>query len=272
MPLYQAIILAIVQGLTEFLPVSSTAHLILFPMLFGWNDPGLTFDVALHAGTLVAVLLYFWRMWIEMLAAAAGIGKSGDEKVRENRRLFWFLVVGTIPGGIAGLLFERAADNALRNPLVIGVALIVVAILMWVGERMKATKPELKDVSLLDSIFVGVAQAFAVIPGVSRSGITITGGLFRGMSRETCARFSFLLSTPLVAGAVLKKGMEIHHEGLPPDMRLPFIVGVLVSGIVGYLVIAVFIRYLEHKTFKIFVVYRLALGVLVLALGWGLRH
>ena len=272
MPLYQAIVLAVVQGLTEFLPISSTAHLILFPWLLGWKDPGLTFDVALHAGTLVAVLLYFWRMWIEMLAAALGMGNPGDEKVRENRRLFWFLVIGTIPGGIVGLLFERAADKALRNPLVIGVALIVVAILMWVGEQMKSSKPELKDVSMFDSICVGVAQALAVIPGVSRSGITITGGLFRGMSRKTCARFSFLLSTPLVAGAVMKKSLEIRHEGLPPEMRLPFIAGILVSGIVGYFVIAFFIRYLENKTFKIFVVYRLVLGVIVLALGWGLRH
>ncbi len=272
MPLYQAIVLAIVQGLTEFLPISSTAHLVLFPWLLDWKDPGLTFDVALHAGTLMAVLLYFWRMWIKMLAAAAGLADSTDAKVRENRRLFWYLVIGTIPGGIAGFLFEHAAENEFRTPVVIGVAMIVVAILMGLGERTKSTKPDLENVSIVDSVLVGVAQAFAVIPGVSRSGITMTGGLFRGMSRETCARFSFLLSTPLIAGAVLKKGLEIRHEGLPPEMRLPFIAGVIVSGLVGYLVIAILIHYLELRTFKIFVVYRLALGVLVLALGWGLRH
>lgn len=272
MPLYQAVVLAVVQGLTEFLPISSTAHLVLFPWLLHWEDPGLTFDVALHAGTLVAVLLYFWKMWYEMLTSAIGLGNTGEAKMLENRRLFWFLVVGTIPGGIAGYLLERAAEDQFRTPVVIGLAMILVAILMWLGERTTSTKPLLQNVSFVDAILVGVAQAFAVIPGVSRSGITMTAGLFRGFSRETTARFSFLLSTPLIAGAVLKKGMEIRHQGIPPEMRMPFIVGVIVSGLVGYLVIGVLIRYLELRTFKIFVVYRLALGVLVLALGWGLRH
>jgi undecaprenyl-diphosphatase len=271
MPLYQAVVLAVVQGLTEFLPISSTAHLVLFPWLLDWKDPGLTFDVALHAGTLIAVLLYFWRMWIKMLLAAAGIGDSGDAKVLQDRRLFWFLVIGTIPGGLAGYFFEHAAEDQFRTPVVIGAAMIVVAILMWAAERTKASKG-LDQVNMMDSILVGIAQALAVIPGVSRSGVTMTGGLFRGMNRETTARFSFLLSTPLIAGAVLKKGLEIRHEGLPPDMRLPFLAGVIVSGLVGYLVIAVLMRYLELRTFKIFVVYRLALGVIVLALGWGLRH
>lgn len=272
MPLYQAVVLAVVQGLTEFLPVSSTAHLVLFPWLLHWEDPGLTFDVALHAGTLVAVLLYFWKIWCEMLTSAIGLGNTGKEKMLENRRLFWFLVVGTIPGGIAGYLLERAAEDEFRTPIVIGLAMIVVAILMWLAERTKSTKPQLKNVTFVDTILVGVAQAFAVIPGVSRSGVTMTAGLFRGFSRETTARFSFLLSTPLIAGAVLKKGMEIRHQGIPPDMRMPFIVGIIVSGLVGYLVIGVLIRYLGLRSFKIFVVYRLVLGVLVLALGWGLRH
>jgi len=272
MPLYQAVILAIVQGLTEFLPVSSTAHLVLFPWLFHWEDPGLTFDVALHAGTLVAVLLYFWKMWFELLTSAIGRESSGEAKMLENRRLFWFLVIGTIPGGIAGYLLEHAAEDQFRTPVVIGLALIIVGVLMWLGERTTSTKPHLQNVSFLDAILIGVAQAIAVIPGVSRSGVTMTAGLFRGLSRETTARFSFLLSTPLIAGAVLKKGMEIRHVGIPPDMRLPFVVGIIVSGLVGYLVIGILIRYLEIRTFKIFVVYRLALGVLVLALGWGLRH
>ncbi|HEV2352288.1 MAG TPA: undecaprenyl-diphosphate phosphatase [Terriglobia bacterium] len=272
MPLYQAVVLAVVQGLTEFLPVSSTAHLILFPMLLHWEDPGLTFDVALHAGTLVAVLLYFWKMWLELLASAVGRGNSGAATMIENRRLFWFLVAGTIPGGIAGYLLERAAEDEFRTPLVIGLAMILVAVLMWLGERITSTKSHLQNVSFIDAMVVGVAQAFAVIPGVSRSGVTMTAGLFRGLNRETTARFSFLLSTPLIAGAVMKKGLEIRHEGIPLDMRMPFIVGVIVSGLVGYLVIGVLIRYLEVRTFKIFVVYRLALGVLVLALGWGLRH
>ena len=281
MPIYQAIVLAIVQGLTEFLPVSSTAHLWLIPWIFKWKDPGLTYDVALHAGTLVAVLLYFWRYWLEMIKMVLGMtgGNDGASSkagsialLGENRKLFWFLVIATIPGGIAGLLFERAADEQLRSPLIVGTALLVVGLVMWAGERMGNREKSLGQIGLVDSIVVGLAQAFAVIPGVSRSGSTMAAGLFRGMTRETAARFSFLLATPLVAGACLKKGLEIHHHGLPADMRMPFLVGIIVSALVGYAVIAVLIRYLERRTFTIFVVYRVILGVVLLAIGWGLRH
>jgi undecaprenyl-diphosphatase len=281
MPIYQAIVLAIVQGLTEFLPVSSTAHLWLIPWIFKWKDPGLTYDVALHAGTLVAVLLYFWRYWLEMIKMVLGMSGGNDGAsskaasialLGENRKLFWFLVIATIPGGIAGLLFERAADEQLRSPLIVGTALLVVGLVMWAGERMGNREKSLGQIGLVDSIVVGLAQAFAVIPGVSRSGSTMAAGLFRGMTRETAARFSFLLATPLVAGACLKKGLEIHHHGLPADMRMPFLVGIIVSALVGYAVIAVLIRYLERRTFTIFVVYRVILGVVLLAIGWGLRH
>jgi undecaprenyl-diphosphatase len=272
MPLYQAIVLAIVQGLTEFLPISSTAHLTLFPWLFGWEDPGLTFDVALHAGTLVAVAVYFWRMWVDMLMSLAGVGPADAETKRQERRLFWLLVIGTIPGGLAGWLFENAAETKLRSPFIIAAALIIVGLMMWWGDHISARNHNLNEVNLKDAIVVGISQAFAVIPGVSRSGATMTGGLFCGMKRETSARFSFLLSTPIIAGAALKKGLEMYHEGIPAAMRLPLIVGVIISAIVGYLVIAGLMRYLERRTFKIFVVYRLALGVIVLLLGWGLRH
>jgi undecaprenyl-diphosphatase len=287
MPLYQAILLAIVQGLTEFLPVSSTAHLWLVPWLLKWKDPGLTFDIALHAGTLVAVLVYFWRYWIEMIKMVLGIGggnagtaASGGAPAKagavtllgENRQLFWYLVLATIPGGIAGWLFERAADEQLRSPVVVGPALIIVGLVMWAGERMGSENHDLGQVGLLDSIIVGVAQAFAVIPGVSRSGSTMTAGLFRGMNRATAARFSFLLSTPIIAGACFKKAWEIHHSGLPADMRIPFLLGIVVSAVVGYLVIAALIRFLERRTFTVFVVYRVVLGVIILLLGWGLRH
>jgi undecaprenyl-diphosphatase len=190
----------------------------------------------------------------------------------ENRQLFWFLVIATIPGGIAGWLFERAADEKLRSPFIIGPALIFVGLLMWAGERLGGENHDLGQVSLLDSILVGVAQAFAVIPGVSRSGSTMTAGLFRGMNRETAARFSFLLSTPIIAGACFKKAWEIHHTGLPAAMRLPFVFGIIVSAVVGYAVIAVLIRFLERRTFTVFVIYRVILGVVLLAVGWGLRH
>ena len=169
-------------------------------------------------------------------------------------------------------MFERAADEQLRSPFIVGPALIIVGLLMWAGERVGSDDHDLGQVGLLDSIIVGVAQAFAVIPGVSRSGSTMTAGLFRGMNRETAARFSFLLSTPIIAGACLKKAWEIHHSGLPADMRMPFLLGIIVSAVVGYAVIAVLIRYLERRTFTIFVVYRVILGVILLAVGWGLRH
>ena len=279
MPLYQAIILAIVQGLTEFLPVSSTAHLWLVPWALHWKDPGLTFDIALHAGTLVAVLLYFWRYWLAMVAMVLDLeGKSGTAAtgpvalLGENRRLLWFLVVATIPAGLAGWRFERAADEQLRSPLIIGAALVLVGLLMWAAESLGRRKHDLGEVSFWDALWVGIAQAFAVIPGVSRSGSTMTAGLFCGMKRETAARFSFLLSTPIIAGAALKKGLELHHSGLPADMRLPFLVGIVISGLVGYAVIAALIRYLERRTFTAFVVYRVILGVILLAVGWGLRH
>lgn len=272
MPLYQAVVLAIVQGLTEVLPISSTAHLALFPWLLGWKDPGLTFDVALHAGTLVAVVAYFWRAWIDMFSAASGIGRLQNSHSGENRRLFWFLVVATIPAGVAGWLFESAAENQLRHPEVIATALIVVGLLMWAGDGARTPKVVLGEVNFVDSILVGLAQALAVIPGVSRSGATMTAALFRGVNRQTAARFSFLLSTPIIGGAALKKSVEILHHGILPEMRLPFLVGILVAGVSGYLVIAWLIRYLERRTFKIFVVYRVAFGVVVLLLGWGLRH
>jgi len=283
MPIYQAIVLAIVQGLTEFLPVSSTAHLWLVPWLLKWKDPGLTFDVALHAGTLVAVLAYFWRYWVEMIVLGFGLGgataqsaggasHSASEDLRQNPRLLWYMAVATIPGALAGWRFERAAEEQLRSPMIVGVALIVVGLLMGAGDWLGKRERDLGHVGFLDSFLVGVAQAFAVIPGVSRSGVTMTAGLFRKMKRETAARFSFLLSTPIIAGAAMKKGMEIRHEGLPQNMHLPFLCGIIVSALVGYLVIAVLIRYLERRTFKVFVVYRIALGVIVLLLGWGLRQ
>jgi len=280
MPLYQAVVLAIVQGLTEFLPISSTAHLWLVPWLLKWNDPGLTFDVALHAGTLVAVLAYFWSYWVEMIVLGFGLGggssapgvnvasHSAREDLRQNPRLLWYLAIATVPGALAGYRFERAADEQLRSPLVVGTALIVIGLFMWAGDRLRNRERDLGHVGLVDSILVGVAQALAVIPGVSRSGVTMTAGLFRKMKRETAARFSFLLSTPLIAGACLKKGLEIRHQGMPHNMHLPFLCGVIVSALVGYLVIAVLIRYLERRTFKVFVIYRLALGVILLVLGW----
>jgi len=272
MPLYQAIVLAIVQGLTEFLPISSTAHLILFPWFFRWNDPGLTFDVALHAGTLVAVLAYFWRYWMDMFATLVGVGPPRNPDSHQNRKLLWLLAVATVPAGLAGWFFESAAERQFRHPAVVAAALISIGVLMWAADHFGNRQRDLGRVNLADSLWVGMAQAMAIVPGVSRSGVTMTAGLFRGMTRETAARFSFLLSTPIIGGAALKEGVDLLRTGIPPEMHLAFVVGVIVAALVGYLAIWWLMRFLERRTFKIFVVYRILLGVLIFALGAGLGH
>ena len=268
MPLYQAVVLALVQALTEFLPVSSQAHLWFVPWVFKWKDPGLTFDVALHAGTLVAVLVYFFRAWIQIIAHGFGINAGSDDELRKNQGLLWLLAVATIPAAVAGVLFEKQADTVLRTPYLIGAMLLIVGGLMWMAERRARGIKGIDSVGWADGITIGLSQALALIPGTSRSGITITTGLFRGLTRETAARFSFLLSTPVIAGAVLKKLWDVHKEGgFPHDMRAPFAVGTAVSGVAGALVIAVFLRYLRRNSLMPFVYYRIVFGIIVIALA-----
>src|ERR1700722_1243304 len=224
MPIYQVVVLAIVQALTEFLPISSTAHLVLIPWLLGWNDGGLTFDVALHAGTLVAVIIYFFRDWVQIIAQGFGLNVGRDPDLKQNRNLLWLLAVGSIPIGIFGYLFDKKADTVWRQPYVIGTMLIVVGVVMWIAERRRIGSKSMNTIQFGDSVVVGLAQAVSVIPGTSRSGSTIAAGLFRNMTRETAARFSFLLSTPAIGAAVAKKFWDIHKEGgVPPDMKMPMI-------------------------------------------------
>jgi undecaprenyl-diphosphatase len=284
------VVLAIVQGLAEFIPVSSSGHLIIVRRLLGWNELSpaheLTFDVALHFGTLLSVLFYFRRTWFQIIRAALG-GKvvrfseaggadqnlTADEE-REERSLLWFLAIATIPGAIAGKLLEHSAEDYFREHIfLIAGALILVALFMWWGEKVSELKKPLTGISLADSLIVGCAQAFALIPGVSRSGSTITAGLFRNMTREAAVRFSFLLSTPLIAGAALLKAHELRKEGLPAGMHMPFLVGVLVSAVVGYIAIAWLIRYLQSNSLKVFIVYRIVVGVIVIGLAfmWHLQ-
>jgi undecaprenyl-diphosphatase len=290
LPIYQVVVLAIVQGLAEFIPVSSSGHLIIVRRLLGWNELSpaheLTFDVALHFGTLLSVLFYFRRTWVQIIRAALG-GKvvrfseaggtdqnlTADEQ-REERLLLWFLAIATIPGAIAGKLLEHSAEDYFREHIfLIAGALIVVALLMWWGEKVGELRKPLTGISLADALIVGCAQAFALLPGVSRSGSTITAGLFRNMTREAAVRFSFLLSTPLIAGAALLKAHELRKEGLPAEMHMPFLVGVLVSAVVGYIAIAWLIRYLQSNSLKVFIVYRIVVGVIVIALAfmWHLQ-
>jgi undecaprenyl-diphosphatase len=288
LPIYQAIVLAIVQGLGEFIPISSSGHLIIVRRLFGWNELSpaheLSFDVALHFGTLLSVLFYFRRTWFQIVRAALGgkvvrFSESGAEdqnltpdEQKEERMLLWFLVIATIPGAIAGKLLDRSAEDYFREHIfVIAGALIVVALLMWIGEKIGSLKKPLTGVSFVDALLIGIAQAFALIPGVSRSGSTITAGLFRGLTREAAVRFSFLLSTPLIAGAALLKARELHKEGLPHAMQMPVLIGIIVSALVGYAAIAWLIRYLQSNSLLPFIIYRIVAGIVVIALAFAMH-
>ena len=277
MPLIQAVVLALVQALTEFLPVSSTAHLVLFPWLLHWPDPGEAFDVALHAGTLLAVILYFFKDWLTLLVCGLGWTyprSAPPAEVAQHRRMFWYMIVGTIPGAILGKLYDKQIEEHLRMPAIIGVSLILVALLMWWADSRPALIRKLEQSNLGDGVVIGTAQAIALWPGVSRSGITITAGLFRHFTREAATRFSFLLSAPIIAGAVAAKlpGLVKLHKAGALDLPLStLVISILVSGVAGYFVIAFFLRYLQTRTLKLFIIYRIALGILVLALVFFVR-
>ncbi len=274
MPLLHVIVLAVVQAATEFLPISSTAHLVVIPWMLGWEDQGLLFDVALHLGTLLAVLVYFAQTWLRLLGLAVGRkvlpAKAGhpDQDLERNPRLFLFLVAATFPAGIAGLLLEDYVETTLRSPLIIGVMLISVGIVMEWAERAGRFERNLGHVSFSDAMAIGFAQALALVPGTSRSGITISVGLFRGLNRPAAARFSFLLSSPIILGAACKAGYDVWQRGgIPADMQLAFLGGIAVSAVAGYAVIAVFLRYLQFATLRLFIYYRVIFGIIVLALA-----
>ena len=272
MPLYQAVILAIVQGVTEFLPISSSAHLALAPWLFGWADQGLTFDIALHFGTLVAVLLYFGRDWIQVLGAGFGLRTGTDPDLRDNPRLLWMLAAATIPVGIAGLTLEKYAETTLRGPWTIGFMLIAVGLLMGYAEKVAICRKTIAHVSWFDALAVGVSQALAVVPGTSRSGITITMALFRGMDRASAARFSFLLSTPAIGAAAAKAFYDLHKAGgIPVGQQDIFYISMAVSALTGLCVIALFLRFLRRSTLRFFIAYRIVLGILIIALAFFRR-
>jgi undecaprenyl-diphosphatase len=252
--LLEALILGIVQGVTEFLPVSSTAHLILFPWFFKWGGvvDTLTFDVALHAGTLLALILCFWRDWIELIL--------------KKRRLFRLIVMASIPAGVAGFFLNDVAENDLRNPLIISLMLIVVGFLMLVAEKANKHK-DMEKTGFKDAVVIGVAQAFAIIPGVSRSGITISAGLFRGLEREGAARFSFLLSTPIIAGATLLHLKKALSSGIGHDLQL-FTVGIIASCITGFAAIKFLLVFLKRHPLNLFVYYRFILSAVIIAGIW----
>ena len=273
MPLYEVIVLGLIQGLTEFLPISSTAHLTVIPWLLGWKDPGLTFDIALHVGTLVAILIYFGRDWAQVIVQAFGGRMNGDPALGRNRNLLWYMVAATIPIGVFGLLFNKQAETTWRQPDVIAAMMILVGGILWWAERIGRKQKDLSRLTFADSMAVGLAQVFAIVPGTSRSGITIAAGLFRNLDRAAAARFSFLLSTPAIAAAAAKSFYDLqkHEGGIPPQMRVPMLVGILVSGVTGAIVIHFFIDYLRKGTLNFFVAYRVIFGIIIIALAHFFR-
>lgn len=256
--------LGVVQGLTEFLPISSSAHLALFPWIFEWKDPGLAFDVALHWGTLIALVAYFWRDWAKL--ATGTLRAARERRANEDAILAGKLAVGTVPAAVAGALLESYAEKTLRSPWLIAVMLATVGVLLWVVDRRAGPGDERRTPGWPGAIAIGCAQALALVPGTSRSGITMMAGLLVGLPRSAAARFSFLLSGPIILAAGLKKLPDILH-GDPATAG----VGLVTSAVAGGLTIAFLLRHLGRGSFAPFALYRIALaaGVVVLLLTRG---
>jgi undecaprenyl-diphosphatase len=257
----QALALGIIQGLSEFLPISSSAHLTLAPWLFGWDDPGLAFDVALHFGTLVAVLWYFRMEWGKLIKAAFGILTTGRVETPEKRKVV-FLIIATIPGAIGGYLLQSRAESAFRSPQIIAIALIVMGIVLWAVDKVVDQTRGTSEMRWMDSLLIGLSQVIALIPGVSRSGSTITTARGLRFDREGAAEFSFLMSMPIIAAAVVIEGPKALQEG---GLTNELISGVFASAISGWLAIGIVMRYVTRHSYGIFALYRVALGLAVLA-------
>jgi len=251
---FESIILGIIQGITEFLPISSTAHLIVFPWFFNWEGvvDTMTFDIALHAGTLLALVVCFWNNWRELAT--------------EKQRLLGKILLGSIPAGIAGLLFNDIVAHDLRNPWIISAMLVSVGVIMLAAEKMFKFKT-LDQMGTRDVLFIGIAQAVAIIPGVSRSGITISAALFRGYDREEAARFSFLLATPVLAGATVLHAGELWKNPELYDLNI-FLIGFITSCVTGFLAIKFLLAFLRRHSMNLFVYYRFTLSLVIISGIW----
>lgn len=255
MNIIQAVVYGIVQGVGEFLPISSTAHLVLVPWLFGWQDPGVVFDVALHLGTATAVILYFFKDWLNLISAGFIKPKTQDGK------LFWLLVLATIPGALFGVLLDKYMEN-FRNPALIGVMLIIMGVILYAADKYGKKEIDIKETGVKRSLLIGFAQVFAIIPGVSRSGITMTVGRVLGMTRESIARFTFLMSAPIILGDGLYHAKGLIHT---PIDKAPFFTAMLTAAVVGILSIKFLLNYLRNKGLGMFAMYRFVLGTAVIA-------
>jgi undecaprenyl-diphosphatase len=260
----EAIVLGLVQGLTEFLPISSSGHLRIIPAMLGWEDPGAGFTAVIQLGTMAAVLLYFradlWKIavsWVREL-------RLPYRQRSHEANLGWFIILGTIPIAIFGFIFKNQIESGARNLYLIGSALILFSFVMLAADRIGTRRRELVDLDARDGIFIGVAQALALVPGVSRSGATISAGLFRGFDRVAAARYSFLLSVPAVVLSGLFELRKVGEKGSPSAGATA--IATLVAFITGYAAIAWLIRYLGNHNLNVFIIYRIALGVLVLGL------
>jgi undecaprenyl-diphosphatase len=267
----QAIILGIVQGLTEFLPISSSGHLLIVPWLFNWHflleNPQLnkTFDVALHLGTFFSLIAYFWRDIGRLLAAWVRTITHRKLDSPEGK-LAWLLIVSTIPAAIVGVAFEDVIVTRLGQPWMIAVLMIVFGLVMWVVDRSARLDRDIDALTWSDSLIIGVAQAFALAPGVSRSGITMVTGLLLRLDRESAARYSFLMSIPVIGGAAAYKGLQVAQDGLPASTSAPFVVGIASAALSGFAAIWFLLAYLKRHNFDLFVIYRIAIGVGMLIL------
>lgn len=267
MTLFQSILLGIIQGLTEFLPVSSSAHLILVPWLLGWtHDGGLTFDIALHAGTLVALLIYFRRDWLIFARSVFKLrphhlSDLSTLKKEPDLQMAAFIVLATIPAAVLGLLLEKHVETVFRNPPLIATTLALMGVILWYVDRTSKKSLSLEKMTLREAMIIGVAQSFALVPGVSRSGSTITAGLLLGFDRAAAARFSFFLSMPIIAGACVFK---LRHLNLN-DIDTIFMAGITASAISGYLAIGGLLKLLRTRSYGAFAIYRLILS----AITWG---
>lgn len=259
MSVFKAVILGIIQGIAEFLPISSSAHLILFPFLLGWNESGLAFDVALHFGTMMAVLVIFFKDWWDLFIGA--IKNFTSKKKSTDGKMFWYLVVATIPAALAGLLLDDFIENIVRNKIwVIALALAVMGLLIFIGDKWasKHYKKEVKfdKITLKQAIIIGISQAFAVIPGFSRSGTTILAGRLMGISKEAITRFTFLLSVPVICGATILKVTDL-------SLTKEVIIGVISSFAMGVLTIKFLLNYIKKHDFSVFAFYRVILSIIV---------
>ncbi len=267
MPIYQAIILGIVQGLSEFLPISSSGHLLLVPWLAGWQelDPSIkkSFDVALHLGTLVAVVGYFRRDVLTYVVEGTKLVVARKVPPTADGKLAWLFVLATLPAAAVGALFEDQIDNRLGTPTIIGCSLIGFGILLAIADRALGRRT-VHDFGAKDALLVGAAQALALNPGTSRSGITMTAGRFLGFERDAAVRISFVMSIPVIFGAVVFKFAGLISDGIPDGLLVPMIVGIITSGLSGWLAVWGTLRIVRTRSFMPFVIYRIALGVVVL--------